>query len=119
MLAGVGMDTSRQDEVRRAYSSLEALWGQLPKRDMKERWADEYNEALTRIGNALGIDLSEYLVPDEYRFWVVASISGTGEKTYRGDQRLVDEALFRAKFQAALNYLRLLMPEEDVKRIGF
>ncbi len=113
------MDAVNRDELLRAYATLTSLRSQLPDRYIKERWSMEYNQALIRVGDALGIDLSEFEVPDEYLSWEISSISGSGRVTHRGDQRKVDVQLFRAKFDAVLNYLKLLMPAEDARRMGF
>ncbi|MDP9358904.1 MAG: hypothetical protein M3R02_27225 [Chloroflexota bacterium] len=108
------------DELFRAYSTLTALHSRLPERYIEERWAVEYNTALARVGNNIGRDLSEFAVPDDYFYREVSSYNqGTGETRYRGEGRMVKADLFRARFDAALNYLKLLMPEEAVRKIGF
>lgn len=110
--------TDDNDELLRAYASLVAFKGNLADEPVREDFAGEYHALLVRIGNQIGRNLDEFQIPDGWYFQYAASHSERGGTEYRPG-RFVRMHRFRTKFDAAMNYINLLMPEDPKRRMGF
>ena len=104
------MNQPAPDALLRAYATLEALGANAPRERtmILGSTVRRYNDALDRLGESLGKDFSEFRVPPQDMH---ASLSGDETET------LSDH--YRERVDAALNYIRLLMPGDAPRKLGF
>lgn len=121
---------ANQDKLARAYSRLRSLRANLPENArslVEEYYVVDYHEVLQHLDD-LGIDVSEFRVPDTLinPIPVAASVTHpwarTGKPSFTYSQeRYVNRNILMSKIDAVLGYFELITekPDEPQKRIGF
>ena len=107
------------DQILRAYSTLSSLRDNVPKGyEVHEKWMHEYNGAIERLEKSLGIDLTEFKVPNSgLQKSIVSSNYMTGRVTYR-DGLWCERAILMQKLASVLVYFTGLQGGQE-KHIGF
>ena len=73
------------DQIPRAYATLSSLRSNIPEAyEVHEKWVHEYNGAIEKLEKSLGIDLTDFKVPNnELQRSIASSNYLTGRVTYR------------------------------------
>ncbi len=98
------MSQDKQSRLRAAYAQLEALANDLPPIAF-DHDAASYNRIVDEFID-LGYDAEQFKIHPEDLFRPVASISGTGQKTYRETPQVHYHVLDR-KVKSLLTFLKL------------
>lgn len=107
------------DQILRAYATLSALRDNAPEGyEVHEKWVHEYNGAIENLEKSLGIDLTEFKVPNnELQRSIASSNYVTGQVTYR-DGLWCERAILMQKLASVLAYFTGLQGGQE-KQIGF
>lgn len=110
---------SNGDEVLRAYSILTALRDNIPQgRNVKAKWAEEFNATIRKLEQSLSISLEEFKVPEiELHRLNEPSNYLTGEVRQR-EGLWCDRAVLMQRLASVLNYFTGLQAGQE-KQIGF
>jgi len=109
-----------------AYSRLKAFRDNFPDKSnfgVSSDYVHEYHDIVTMIQKVTGLDLQQYMIPDEAVSARVTSANMmSGKKTYSSETYCKKE-FFKMKVDGLLNRFELLLnqpePEEKKHQIGF
>lgn len=115
---GGDMATNKQDKLARAYATLSSLRKNIDQvYDVTPRYVAEFHSVLTNL-EKIGINLSEFRIPDSEIKPRVASLNYlTGETRYT-EEKYVDKSYLLFKIDAILSYFEIVTAEKP-RRIGF
>lgn len=107
-----------------AYATLKSLRGNV-KNDgygIEEKYVAEFHKCLKTIETSLGksnFDADEFMIPaEEITHFTSIPNYVTGE-TYNSKVRYCDEPLYFTKLDAALEYIVMIAPIEEKRKMGF
>ena len=117
------MVENKQDKLARAYATLKSLRNNIAEMTVvEEKYVHEFHTALDKL-ESIGIDVSEFRIPDSEIAPIVTSIRTLTFKdspsgvTY-SKEKYVDKAFILTKLDAILGYFEIITSEKPI-RIGF
>jgi hypothetical protein len=108
---------TNQNELKKAFTTLDALKQNIPNDDdyvLDEKYANMFNKELDRLIN-LGFDVNEFKIPEQDIKQIELSRHRSGKIDYT-DEKYVDKKLFLIKLDSILAYFSIMDPEN---KIGF
>ncbi|MDZ4732607.1 MAG: hypothetical protein SGJ16_03340 [Nitrospirota bacterium] len=107
------------DQILRAYATITSIRANVPeRREVEDRWVNEFNAAIEKLEKSLDIDLQEFKVPqDALKRFVASCNSITGDVTYL-EGLWCERAILMQKLDSVLVYFTGLQDRQD-KKIGF
>ena len=100
-------------KLTNAYGMLESIRQNLPGEPIGEEWVIRYNTALAEVNSDIG-GLDSFLIPESY----LQTIKWSGESAST-ERYVLQREQFLMMLDGALHSIRLRLPEEAVRRIGY
>ena len=107
-------EPSVDDKLLRGYARLAALRTKAEKNPASAELGEEYNSVATDIAGSIERDLSEFTLGED-AFWTDSGRRGRDGKPVR----YVNASMFLARLDGLLYYLKLLVPSDSGRKIGF
>jgi hypothetical protein len=109
----------KQDILARAYFTLSSLRKNVSQMvsPVPEKYAREYHAVLDRL-EGIGIDTSEFRIPDSEVTPRVRSFNTLTDETTYSKEKYCDLSFILTKLDAILGYLEIIMSEKP-RSIGF
>ena len=113
------MTENRQDALVRAYAMLSSLRKNITQivGNVEETYVREFHAVLDRL-KGIGIDVSEFRIPDSMVNPRVTSFNMFTKETTYTEEKYVDKPYLLTKIDAILNYFEITTSEKP-RKIGY
>jgi hypothetical protein len=113
-----------EHNLLKSWSRLEMLHQHLPSSDVKENYVADYHVILKTIEQETGLTLNEFSIADSELRFKFNTIPPTLYNDFQGQTmqsefRYCGRAFFLMRLEAAMLYIRSLIPSETKRHIGF